>query len=159
MTHVTKPAPPTGAVSYGTILVYVLTGALQPTITDLISLGGGTGSIHDRFPMMLPVLASTLGMALVRPVCVQLCGLDFGASVAPGAAPAAAAPAADVTPRSHRQVCGVACGRGVFVRLLMAAMVDLLAGILLMGGLLRVGSAVYAVIYSSNTLWTVSAVW
>ena len=43
------------------VSVYVLTGTLQPMLTDIIRYSGGTGPSWP--PMFLPVLANVVGMA------------------------------------------------------------------------------------------------
>ena len=165
--------------AFGALAVYVITGTLQPTITDVIAYGGGTGSVHDRGPpMMLPVLASTLGMALVHPLArlvatlrearygvhrMALPGTPSRRAKAGGGAGAVAvgwctegAGGGGLLPSLLQCGIGARCKANprLFVRLLAAGAIDLVSGVLLTAGLLRVGSAVYVVVYASNTLWT-----
>jgi drug/metabolite transporter (DMT)-like permease len=153
---------------FGALAVYVITGTLQPTITDLISYGGGTGSVHDRGPpMMLPVLASTLGMALVHPLTrlattlreARQCGVHrMALPGTPSRRAKASASAGGGGLLQSLLQCGIGArckaSPQLFVRLLSVGAIDLVSGVLLTAGLLRVGSAVYVVVYSSNTLWT-----
>eukprot|EP00937_MAST-01D_sp_MAST-1D-sp2_P001474 g1474.t1 len=121
-------------------IVYVLTGFLQPVLTDLIRYEGGTGPRWP--PMLLPVLASVVGMSLVSPATAFLRGRRADGGRADGGAGFGAVVAAlGHSPRLRW-------------RLLGAAAIDLTSAALLNAGLLSLGGAVYVVIYASNTLWT-----
>ena len=114
-------------------VVYVLTGAAQPTLTDAVRYSGGAGTAGP-VPLLLPMLASTAGMAgvglmLFCPLsCVPTTSLqEVGV--------------ATVLPRwkmcINRQV-------GLLV------VVDMVSSVLILVGLLLVGSGVYVVMYASN---------
>ena len=113
------------------MVVYVVTGTLQPMLTDIIRYSGGTGPRWP--PMFLPVLANVVGMSGVSSATACL-GDRQGAGVS-------SVIAALRNPRQRH-------------KLLIAAAIDLASGCLLNAGLLTLGGAVYVVIYASNTLWT-----
>jgi hypothetical protein len=118
--------------------VYILTGAAQPTLTDAVRYSGGVG-VEGSVPLLLPMLASTAGMAGVG--LMLLCPSRSAASSAPSVSPLPDVDAVGACrpPPTHwykrclnRQVA-----------LLVA--VDMVSSVLILSGLLLVGSAVYVV--------------
>jgi hypothetical protein len=118
--------------------VYILTGAAQPTLTDAVRYSGGVGA-EGSVPLLLPMLASTAGMAGVG--LMLLCPSRSAASSAPSVSPLPEVDAVGACrpPPTHwykrclnRQVA-----------LLVA--VDMVSSVLILSGLLLVGSAVYVV--------------
>lgn len=118
--------------------VYILTGAAQPTLTDAVRYSGGVG-VEGSVPLLLPMLASTAGMAGVG--LMLLCPSRSAASSAPSVSPLPDVDAVGACrpPPTHwykrclnRQVA-----------LLLA--VDMVSSVLILSGLLLVGSAVYVV--------------
>ena len=128
----------------GLVVVYVVTGAAQPILTDWIKYRGGTGSSSSSvtLPLLLPMVANTAGMAsvgllMLRPWCVG-----------PPRPLHAPSPSADGMKKPPRR--GLCTSGQVF----LLVWVDMAASVLILLGLLLVGSGVYVVMYSSTTLWT-----
>jgi drug/metabolite transporter (DMT)-like permease len=110
-------------------VIYVVTGIFQPTIVDVIKYSGGTGAVKP--PMMLPTCAMCGAMALTVFVPESW--------------------AKDKRSNKEQQSRPpIKITKG----LLLAAAVDLVSSWLLYAGLLMTGSAVFVVIYGSNTMWT-----
>ena len=117
-------------------LVYVLTGAAQPTLTDSVRRSGGAGA-PTPIPLLLPMLANTAGMAGV--------GLMY---LCPGGDTDETGEVMVVAPRPWERCCAS------WRRLAVLLAVDLASSTLILLGLLLTGSGVYVVMYSSTTLWT-----
>ena len=129
-------------------MVYVLTGVVQPTLTDIVRYSGGGGG-HAVPPLMLTLLASTLGMAIV-PVgtCIaSRCRRDLRGTAGrlKNAPPLEGGGGGGGSKLSRPDpVAAVA----------LLILVDLVSASLIQGGLLMVGSGVYVVMYASTTFWT-----
>ena len=130
----------------GLVVLYVVTGILQPTLVDFIKYQGGAG--RPEPPLLLPTLSTTLAMALVGV-------LPLGSSAIVNTATGHAAGHVDNLSKKKKIRFSGGLSRGLFV----AAAIDLLSGLLLTAGLLLTGSSVFVVIYGSNTLWTAVLAW
>jgi hypothetical protein len=126
-------------------LVYVLTGAAQPTLTDAVRYAGGVGATNTTLPLLLPMLANTAGMAGVG--LMLLCPAS-DATTSNDSAPAEVELMAGVrAPRTLLERCASR-------QMALLVVVDMASSALILSGLLLVGSGVYVVMYSSTTLWT-----
>ena len=106
------------------IIVYVGTGVLQPLIVDTLRMSSCLG----RKSLLLPTLAKTTGMALVGLLSTR----------------------ADRSTLRHLLRTSADFSRS----LLLAAVVDLISGMLLTGGILLTGGAIFVVLYNSCPAWT-----
>ena len=106
------------------IIVYVGTGVLQPLIVDTLRMSSCLG----RKSLLLPTLAKTTGMALVGLLSTR----------------------ADRSTLRHLLRTSADFRRS----LLLAALVDLISGMLLTGGILLTGGAIFVVLYNSCPAWT-----
>ena len=106
------------------ITVYVGTGVLQPLIVDTLRMSSCLG----RKSLLLPTLAKTSGMALVGLLSTR----------------------ADRSTLRHLLRTSADFRRS----LLLAALVDLISGMLLTGGILLTGGAIFVVLYNSCPAWT-----
>ena len=106
------------------IIVYVGTGVLQPLIVDTLRMSSCLG----RKSLLLPTLAKTTGMALVGLLSTR----------------------ADRSTLRHLLRSSADFRRS----LLLAAVVDLISGMLLTGGILLTGGAIFVVLYNSCPAWT-----
>ena len=118
-------------------VVYVLTGAAQPTLTDAVRYSGGAGTTQSA-PLLLPMLASTAGMAGVglMLLCPSSCAPNSslsGVDVVAGTA----------LPTRWRKTC-------INRQIALLVVVDLASSVLILVGLLLVGSGVYVVMYVNN---------
>jgi drug/metabolite transporter (DMT)-like permease len=109
------------------ILVYTLTGILQPVLVDILRYHGADGG-----KLLLPMLANTLGMMLT---------IFLSSSSSAKSSPA--------TPSGV-----VSQWRGKWKTLAHVTLVDMMSGASIMTGLLFVGSGTYVVIYSSCTIFS-----
>lgn len=106
------------------IVVYVGTGVLQPLIVDTLRMSSCLG----RKSLLLPTLAKTTGMALVGLLSNR----------------------ADRSTVRHLFRTSADFRRS----LLLAAVVDLISGMLLTGGILLTGGGIFVVLYNSCPAWT-----
>mmetsp|Transcript_18619 Transcript_18619/g.53519 ORF Transcript_18619/g.53519 Transcript_18619/m.53519 type:complete len:407 (+) Transcript_18619:278-1498(+) len=104
--------------------VYVSTGILQPIIIDTLRIKSCLG----RKSLLLPTLAKTTGMALVGLLSTK----------------------ADRSTLRHL----LRGSRDFRHSLLLAAVVDLISGMMLTGGILITGSSIFVVLYNSCPAWT-----
>ena len=121
------------------IAVYILTGAAQPTLTDALRYSGGTGA-ERSVPLLLPMLASTAGMASVG--LMSGCPLSWPTFLVSEAEPTC-------TSLVHR------VQRSRQMALLLV--VDMASSALIVYGLLLVGSGVYVVMCANNRVSHCSA--
>jgi hypothetical protein len=118
-------------------VAYVVTGAAQPTLTDAVRYSGGAGTTQSA-PLLLPMLASTAGMAGVglMLLCPSSCAPNSslsGVDVVAGTA----------LPTRWRKTC-------INRQIALLVVVDMVSSMLILVGLLLVGSGVYVVMCASN---------
>lgn len=106
------------------IVLYLSTGILQPMLTDHLRMTQCLG----RKTLLLPTLIKTTGMALVGLLSTSADRSTFRRLLK--------------NDREFRR------------SLLMAAVVDLVSGMLLTGGILLTGGAIFVVLYNSVPAWT-----
>jgi len=154
--------PPTTGVPLDLLLwvfVYVATGTVSPTLVDYLSHTGGAGDTI----MLVPVLCTALGMAMVGPFNTAVAKLvdqlatsssSSSTTLVERQAAAALAGGADLpTPTSARSDAEPSLREALVARWPLAAL-DLASTSLVTIGLVDVGSATYTVIYSSAVAWT-----
>ena len=114
------------------IAVYILTGAAQPTLTDAVRYSGGTGA-ERSMPLLLPMLASTAGMASVG--LMSGCPLSWSTFLVSEAE--TTCPSLTHRFRGSRQMA-------------LLVVVDMASSALILCGLLLVGSGVYVVMCAKS---------
>ena len=166
--------PPSSGPLVAVVVLYLATGVLQPTLVDWVKYCGAAGMKHP--PAMLTLLSNTAGMALAAPsawlVLRMRClptGFRQQLAVAAGCQSALAVlpdTGALTTAVPRAEVNTLSAWRGPVTRSLwmfrrlcdrrvvVASSIDLCSGLLVMIGLLSVGSGMYVIIYSSCTAWT-----
>ena len=120
------------------VLVYVVTGILQPTLVDWIKYNGAAGMVSP--PALLTLLSNTVGMALGGPAASAVYRM-FGRQSLPDES-------------KHDEASTFGCHHILCRRVVVSACLDIVSSALIMVGLLSVGSGVFVVIYSSVTAWT-----
>mmetsp|Transcript_11722 Transcript_11722/g.19093 ORF Transcript_11722/g.19093 Transcript_11722/m.19093 type:complete len:344 (-) Transcript_11722:743-1774(-) len=118
--------------------LYVLSGIVQPLLTDAVKYHGGT---RDWPPTLLPLAANCIGMFFVG-----YCGPIV----------AWARQRQDGLDKQGGKIKdNILTSKVLFI----ATVIDLVSGMLTSSGLLLVGSGVYTIIYSSTTAWTAVLAW
>ncbi len=129
-------------------LLYLLSGIVQPLLTDAIKYRGGTGRQDNSLPpTLLPTLANASGMASVTILSALLKRFQrvFRKNWRSSASKRLELfSSLDAT--AYRPLTMKVLSR--------ATLIDFASAVLVTRGLLLVGSGVYTVIYSSTTAWT-----
>ena len=146
------------------VALYVVTGAVSPTLIDYLAHTGGTGDAA----MLLPVLCTAAGMASVVPftAAMQRLVVMSGGSVASDApAPSALAGTGGgkTSPTLYHErksqlplsvAATATAAASASAAMWRLAVLDVVSTSLVTIGLLDVGSATYTVVYSSAVAWT-----
>ena len=118
--------------------VYISTGAAQPTLTDAVRYSGGVGA-EGSVPLLLPMLASTAGMAGVG--LMLLCPSLSANGSAPSVSLLLEVDAVGtciLLPTNWYKRC-------INRQVALLVVVDMVSSVLILSGLLLVGSGVYVV--------------
>jgi len=151
-----KPFPSKRIIATN-IILYVITGIIQPILTDTLRIHGLIG----RSWLLLPALANTTGMVMCGLLTNSAERIEFQQLVVASlSAWRKRITSKNDTHKNSGSNGGSSNNGSLIVRMmLLTTFVDLVSGMCLTLGLLTTGGAIFVILYNSCPIWTTLLSW